>query len=104
MKKAKLIQKEIEKTLQIADEVQPQQAPSYLYARLMRKMEKQTAPAEIFHWSPAWRWALAGFSLLIMLNIGSLLQEWNQNADQKYEVLADRYYGESRSFYDFIAE
>lgn len=104
MKKPEHIQKEIKKTLKLADEILAQEAPSYLYARLMQKMQSPAFSQDTFRWSPAWRWALAGFCLLFVLNVGSLAWEWTNYGNQKYEVLADRYYGEPSSFYDFIDE
>lgn len=102
MKKPQRIQREIEKTLEIADKIQAQEAPAYLYARIARKLEGQATHPDTFVWNPPWRWALAGLGILLLLNIGSIAREWVQYGDQNYEVLAKRYYGEPNSVYENI--
>lgn len=73
----------IDQILEVADQMQPTDAPAFFYTRLRARMENEMAPAREQVWYKKPAWAIAAMTIFITLNIWMLTQAYQQKSDSK---------------------
>lgn len=88
MKTNKNIDEEINKTLSSLDGTSDVNVEPYFYTRLSAKMESNESQT-----ATIWNWSLAAMTLIIMINVVSLLSLWPKAQDQEevMDLMASEY-------------
>ncbi len=97
------IAREVERTLQSADDIQRVTGNPFLLTRIRERMAQED-PRALHQSSPRWAWALA--ASLVLINAISLLQFTQASNRDDSTALYDYYYesSENSDLYDFISQ